>query len=126
MKTDLSEIEPFRLQVPNMPATHPGNRWGMFLFRFGSKGVRCILDDGEETRWEHVSVTVSIARVGRMPTWEEMCWVKKTFWEPEEAVMELHPPASTYVNQHPHCLHLWRPLDGTIPLPPTVLVGIKL
>lgn len=72
--------------------------------------------------WEHVSI--SLPR--RCPTWAEMCRMKDLFWEPDEAVMQLHPPTDDYVNYHPFCLHLWRPGDdavGAIPLPPSILVG---
>ena len=55
--------------------------------------------------WDHVSVSFKT----RCPTWEEMCQVKSWCFEPEEAVMQLHPPESDYRNHHPFCLHLWRP-----------------
>ena len=71
--------------------------------------------------WDHVSVSL----VDRCPTWEEMCWIKDLFFEPEECVMQLHPPKSRYVNCHPYCLHLWKPHRHTIPLPPTEFVGVK-
>jgi hypothetical protein len=73
--------------------------------------------------WDHVSVAVMGQR--RCPTWEEMCVVKGLFWPPETAVMQLHPPASTYVNVHQYCLHLWAPNGATaaIPLPPSIMVG---
>ncbi len=32
-------------------------------------------------------------------------------------------PESQHINDHPRCLHLWRPLDREIPLPPSWLVG---
>lgn len=70
--------------------------------------------------WEHVSVSVR----NRCPNWEEMCFVKDLFFEPEEAVMQLHPPKSDYVNCHPYCLHLWRPLHTQIPMPPSITVGV--
>lgn len=70
--------------------------------------------------WEHVSVSTT----GRTPNWDEMCFVKAMFWDDEDCVMQLHPPRSVYVNVHRHCLHLWRPNDGSvIPQPPTHLVG---
>jgi hypothetical protein len=47
-----------------------------------------------------------------------MDFVKRTFWEDTEAVMQLHPPRSEHVNYHEYCLHLWRPQDAAIPLPP--------
>jgi hypothetical protein len=54
-----------------------------------------------------------------------MSFVKSLFWSDEECVMQLHPPASAYVNNHPHCLHLWRPTRQQIPMPPEILVGVK-
>lgn len=89
---------------------------------FGNNGafiigrLRVIASDGEG--WEHVSVSLS----DRCPTWTEMCKIKSVFWDPEDAVMQLHPPVSTYVNNHPNTLHLWRPVDRAIPLPPIVMV----
>jgi hypothetical protein len=69
--------------------------------------------------WEHVS----ISRKTRTPTWGEMEHVKRLFFKSDEAVMQIHPPLSDYVNRHPNCLHLWRPLDSIIPLPPSYMVG---
>ena len=65
--------------------------------------------------WDHVSVSV----VGSMatPNWDEMCFVKDLFFEPEEAVFQLHPPHSRYVNVHAGYLHLWRPQHEAIPMP---------
>ncbi|MBO3274168.1 DUF7694 domain-containing protein [Pseudomonas schmalbachii] len=76
---------------------------------------------GEGEGWEHVSVS----RPHQTPDWEIMCAVKALFWDPEDAVMQLHPPKSDYVNFHPHCLHLWRPIGCAIPLPPSWMVGPK-
>lgn len=82
--------------------------------------------------WEHVSITLVDCRkkskrefVKRTPTWQEMCWIKELFWYDHEAVMQLHPPKSEWVNNHPWCLHLWRPTDREIPLPESIMVGIK-
>lgn len=78
-------------------------------------------DEADPVRyWEHVSVSLP----HRCPTWEEMAYIKGIFWDAEDAVMQLHPPASTYVNNHPYCLHLWRPTSVAIPLPPAIAVGI--
>jgi hypothetical protein len=69
--------------------------------------------------WEHVSVS----RVSKMPSYEDMCWVKDQFWDPEDTVMQLHVPASEHINRHPYCLHLWRPIYEEIPRPPSNMVG---
>ena len=78
-------------------------------------------DANGDIPWEHVSV--SLAK--RTPNWKEMCFVKGLFWDDEETVMQLHPPKSTWINNHPHCLHLWKPTKEAIPLPPSVSVGYK-
>jgi len=78
-----------------------------------------VVSDGEG--WDHVSVSLP----NRCPSWEEMCFVKDLFFEPHEAVMQLHPPRSEYVNYHKFCLHLWRPYNKRIPLPPSIFVGPK-
>lgn len=96
---------------------------GAFLL-FGPCGTRLkILSSGpdDNTGWEHVSVSTE----HRPPNWQEMCFVKDVFWEDEECVMQLHPPRSQYVNCHEYCLHLWRPIDGKIPMPGSILVGPK-
>lgn len=73
--------------------------------------------------WEHVSVTIPTEK--RCPTWEEMCYIKGVFWDDQDAVMQLHPPRSQWVNNHPHCLHLWKPIGVEIPLPDPIMVGTK-
>ena len=77
-------------------------------------------DADENIPWEHVSVSLS----NRCPNWPEMCFVKSLFWDAEDTVMQLHPPQSTWINNHPYCLHLWRPLNAEIPLPPGIAVGV--
>jgi len=71
--------------------------------------------------WEHVSVTIMGA--SRCPTWEEMCFIKSLFWDPEDCVVQFHPPESDYVNVHPYCLHLWREIGREIRTPPAIFVG---
>lgn len=63
--------------------------------------------------------------VERCPTWAEMCFIKNIFWGPDEAVIQIHPKEADYINNHPFCLHLWRPTDQEIPVPDPILVGIK-
>lgn len=72
--------------------------------------------------WEHVSVSIGGRQATRCPTWEEMCIIKKWFWDEEDCVVQFHPPASEYVNNHPYVLHLWRPTDTNIATPPKEFV----
>lgn len=68
--------------------------------------------------WEHASVVVT----ERCPTWHEMCFVRDFFWNANECVVQYHPPDETYINVHNHCLHLWRSIKETVPMPPIVCV----
>lgn len=95
---------------------------GAFAVRLpGGAQIFCIASDG--MGWEHVSVS----KMDRCPTWEEMCRVKDAFWDPEDVVIQIHPPASDYVNNHPFCLHLWRKAgtNDFCELPPSIMVGTK-
>lgn len=68
--------------------------------------------------WDHVSVSLP----DRCPTWEEMGDVRRIFFEPDAWVMQLHPPGPKKINMHPFCLHLWRPQDRDIPIPPEWMI----
>lgn len=73
------------------------------------------------TGWDHVSVSLPT----RCPDWGEMCMVKDTFFLPTERAFQLHPLACENISNHRYCLHLWRPCDQDIPIPPSLMVGIK-
>lgn len=108
------------------PEVHGNNGAAFIPTRPGQPPLKVIASDGTgmpevEPRWEHVSVSLP----NRCPTWSEMCFVKSLFWDDEDTVMELHPPRSTWVNNHEFCLHLWRPVGVEIPLPPSIFVGYK-
>jgi hypothetical protein len=114
--------EKFRFQSPghSLHSTSAIGNNGAFLVRLRhGQSVFVIASDGEG--WEHVSVS----RQDRCPTWDEMCQVKALFWDDEDCVIQYHPPKSEYVNNHPYCLHLWRPLRAEVPLPDSFLVGVK-
>jgi len=70
--------------------------------------------------WGHVSVSLE----NRCPTWEEMCHFKDIFWPDSEACVQYHPAKSDYVNNHPNCLHLWRPINERMPKPPKNFIGV--
>jgi hypothetical protein len=74
--------------------------------------------------WEHVSVSI-MGKPNQTPTWEMMCFVKDLFWDDEDVVMQFHPPKSQYVDNHPGCLHMWRPIGKEVLIPPSIFVGLK-
>ena len=104
-----------------LASTKESGNNGAFVVITPSKAVRVIASDG--AGWEHVSV--SMPQRSRIPTWEIMCFIKDTFWDAEDCVIQYHPPKSEYVNNCENCLHLWRSTDKEMPRPPSILVGIK-
>lgn len=101
------------------------------MFRIYKDGwlFRCVASDGsgagdDRFKWQHVSV--SIENYNKPPSWKHMCWIKDLFWEPEDVVVQYHPAKSEYVNFHPNCLHLWRPLIEKMPVPLSIMVGPNL
>jgi len=92
----------------------------------GSPVYFCVICS-DQLEWEHVSVH---CRAGIhpayyfnfTPTWDDMCFVKDLFWEPDEAVMQLHPARKDWVNNHLSTLHLWKPVNVEIPMPPKAFV----
>lgn len=71
--------------------------------------------------WEHLSVSMP----NKTPSWEQMCKMKDIFWNKDEACVQYHPREEDYVNNHPHCLHIWKPTDEVLPTPPSIMVGFR-
>ena len=122
--------ERYRITVGAM-ASDPGINAGAFVIDSCENGwaLYLIADDGlapgDSSRWEHVSVRATTRRPperSRIPTWREMAHVKDLCWDADDVVIQIHPARRYYVNVHPHVLHLWRPLDVAVPVPPTILV----
>lgn len=91
---------------------HPG-AWGIAA-KLGD--MMLVLSCG--AGWDHVSVSLPY----RVPNYEEMKAIKRLCFRDDEWAMELHAPPSKHISRHPYCLHLWRPQDTPIPIPPEDMV----
>lgn len=117
------EVEKGRITRGKLASTASMGNNGAFIVK-GPEFAKLFIIASNLEGWEHVSVSV-LKNNKRCPTWGEMSFVKDLFWQPEEAVMQLHPPKSQYVSFHDYTLHLWRPLFQYLPLPPHTMVGPK-
>lgn len=119
---DLKELDPYRLKDAELEiyGLRFGSCSGVFSIRACGHSFLCVASSGGG--WEHVSVSPKNRNRRVLPTWEEMCAIKDTFWGPEECVVQYHPPKSEYVNNYPYCLHLWRPIGQELPRPPKEFV----
>lgn len=104
--------------------TNTGDMFGIFvvppIHAPLRRGLKIIAADGEETRWDHVSVSL-MEQPTKTPTWAEMCFVKSLFWEPTECVVQFHVPDADHINIR-EVLHLWKALDAPFPTPPKICV----
>lgn len=89
---------------------------GAFMIPINNIKLAVIASD--ECDWDHVSVSLQ----DRCPTWEEMCEIKDIFFGEKVIAIQIHPSDTDYINIHPYCLHIWRPQNIDIPLPPKILV----
>ncbi|MDP4158205.1 MAG: hypothetical protein Q8911_00375 [Bacillota bacterium] len=89
---------------------------GAFEVKIKGEKYFVIVSNGLD--WEHVSVSSK----HKIPSWTTMNTIKDMFFHENEAVIQIHPPKSDYVNVHKNCLHLWRPLGAEMPLPPKICV----
>lgn len=112
--------EKYRVKKGTWGTTKDAGNNGLFLIpgKRAGETLKVIASDGEA--WEHVSVSLP----NRCPTWAEMCKVKELFWSDDDCVLQYHPPRAEWVNNHPYCLHLWRPIGQDVPRPPALMVGI--
>lgn len=115
---NLHELDQFRMDERGFFGNVGDETCGAFKVLVFGRSFFCIASCGGG--WEHVSVSPKNQK--RCPTWEEMCAIKDLFFDPEETVVQYHPAHSRYVNNHPYCLHLWRPVGAELPEPPCEFV----
>lgn len=119
---DLHELDQFRQVDFEKRFYGCAGDGGCGAFKVFVNGRSFFVVSSDGGGWEHVSVSPGSRTRKSCPTWEEMCAIKDMFFEPEECVVQYHPPRSEYVNNHPYCLHLWRSTETEIPRPPMEFV----
>lgn len=78
---------------------------------------------GSGDGWDHISIHVELnGEKKRCPTWEEMSFIKDLFFEDNEWTVQYHPAKSNHINLHPYVLHIWKPIDKELPVPPEWMV----
>jgi hypothetical protein len=125
---DLTTLDRFRFEMPDITVREMTGGYGVEevderrngFFAFSRDGVVLRVVAASGAGWDHVSVSL----VNRCPTWEEMEFIARLFFNDDEVAMQLHVPAADHINRHPFTLHWWRPISKLrkIPLPPKRLV----
>jgi len=111
--------EEYRIKNGPMGSSVQDGNNGAFVIPYQSFQLFVIASDG--AGWDHVSVSLK----NRCPNWNEMCHVKRMFFDDDETVVQYHPKRSEYVDNCPTALHLWKKQGCEHELPPAILVGLK-
>lgn len=82
---------------------------------------QCFVKFTRALGWEHLSVS----HKNKIPSWQTMEEMKRIFWKDDEDAFQYHPIMDHYINNAPYCLHIWRPLETNIPMPPSITVGFR-
>jgi hypothetical protein len=98
-----SLIEKYRLLTDPASVLCRGTNTGSFLVHFKAYQLKVIACD--LCGWDHVSVSLS----SRVPSYEEMCFIKDLFFRDDEVAMQLHVAKADHINTNKNVLHLWRP-----------------
>jgi hypothetical protein len=95
---------------------------GIYLIKSKKHG-RLLIVASNSYNWDHVSVSRKLKNgIDKTPNWEAMSFVKDLFFLNNETVIQFHPEKTSYINTHPHVLHLWRSQLYEHKLPPSYLV----
>jgi len=91
---------------------------GAFMIMTPS-GNQLIVIASDGGGWDHVSV--SITGKERLPSWDEMKYVKDLFFGDDETVVQFLPKKDAYIS-HAQVLHLWKKHGFEYELPPAIFV----
>lgn len=91
-------------------------------FIIPTKGAIYQVIASTELGWDHVSVSVIKPNNYqlRIANFEELEMIRSMFFCKDETVIEFHPRKQDYVNQNEYVLHLWRPNQEILPIPPVM------
>lgn len=119
-KIPLPELENYRIK--NQSSIENGN-CGHFHIKKKPSNKTLFVISSDGYGWDHVSVHV-LTKNDKiiLPTWDDMCFIKNIFFDPEETVVQFHPALSEYINVHSGVLHLWKNQKYDYDLPPRFLV----
>ncbi len=118
MMRDLTTLDQYRVSGQKLWGWDGDETCGAFVVPSPIDRAPMSVIASSEGGWDHVSVS----RRNRCPNWHELEHVAKLFFRDDEVAIQFHVPADHHINDHPHCLHWWRPRDAELPLPPAIFV----
>jgi hypothetical protein len=105
---------------PSKIASTDADGWnGSFMVPLEGEMWYVVLND--QLGWRHLAI--ANAQKNLTPTWSVMCRVKQLFYGDDEWACQFHPPKDEHgISDFPYRLHLWSPLEETLPVPVMVVI----
>ncbi|MEO1391044.1 MAG: hypothetical protein AAFV85_27235 [Cyanobacteria bacterium J06634_6] len=108
---------PWEISPVQSPLSNRDAGGGMYRVRSGKhKGATIIASAGvyeDAHLWYHVS----IAREDRIPSYDDLAFLKEHFLGRDCWAIQVFVPTKEHVNIHPNALHLWHCITGVRPFP---------
>jgi hypothetical protein len=100
--------------LPSRIASSDYDGWNGYFLVPIEGDVWCIaLSDREG--WKHLAVFNAQKKIA--PNWSVMCRIKDLFFADDEWAIQFHPPKDHSIDDVAFRLHLWSPLNETLPHP---------
>ncbi len=119
-------VNKYRVKTGPMASDDSSGMNGAFMVPCGRVVLGVVASDGRDWEQERLPLPkfdhVSVSLPARCPTWEEMEFIKRLFFRPEEMAVQYHVPIKRHINRNNHCLHIWRPIGVEFPMPPEICV----
>lgn len=106
--TMLSDRSPYLHGFERVEDRLDGSKWHRRRDRLTV--IRSWSSELDGRSWLHVSMS----HPDRLPSYKTVRDVKRVFVGDDQTALQVFPPVSQHVNQHPFCLHLWCCLDGDV------------
>jgi hypothetical protein len=114
----LSRANRWRIKTGAMASTELDGWNGMFLVPLEGELWHVMISD--QMGWKHLSVTNAQKKM--LPSWTVLGRLKDLFYGDDEWACQFFPAKEDYIDDHPFCLHIWKPLDEELPRPSIALV----
>lgn len=108
VERDYSQVDAMFPAVPGWHVIHRREDGAAYGRPDGLRVIASLAKELDGKTWLHVSCS----RKARLPSYQDMCEVKRIFIGEEREAYQVFAPKSKHVNIMPFCLHLWCRLDG--------------
>jgi hypothetical protein len=107
----LHPAESYRIRYGRLGSDESFEANGYFLVPYKDEYLLCLISDAGG--WDHVNISLP----HRTPNWNEIEFVRDTFFDAKDVVVIYSPPRLKPFLSNPNHIHLWRKQGQSFPIP---------